>query len=352
MQKREGIKIFLFLVIFVLLLISVSYIVRTNGGIKDRFAGFYAEERDSIDVLLFGSSAAGQSFAPGVIWKETGITSYPLATNAQRTKAIRYLLEEAYKTQNPQLVVVELRMFAYEDEEAKQDTPHIREVTDNMKYSLHRIKTINALVENDEEGKITFYLDIMKYHSNWKMLFLPEEWKKFDFQCNDINKGYEAEFEIMPHEVQPEPHYENRVPIPKEQERELRNLLAFLKEKNQEALFVVAVRIFDEEYQGKMNYMKDIVEGEGFGYLDMNDYYDEMKFDFRTDVSDGVHVNILGAKKSSELLGKYIAEHYGITDKRQLKKYESWDASAESFDKQYQECLIENEKFIKEEIGE
>lgn len=253
MQKKEGIKIFLFLTIFVLLLISVSYIVRTNGSIKDRFAGFYAEEKDSIDVLLFGSSAAGQSFAPGVIWEETGITAYPLATNAQRTKAIPYLLEEAYKTQNPQLVVVELRMYAYEDEEAKEDTPHIREVTDNMKYSLQRIKTVNALVENDEEEKLTFYLDIFKYHSNWKMFFLPEEWRKFDFQYSDVDKGYEAELEIMPHETQTEQHYEKRVPIPEEQETELRDLLAYLQEKEQDALFVVAVRIFDEDYQGKMN---------------------------------------------------------------------------------------------------
>ena len=92
MNRREACKMISFILIFLLLLTGVSYIVRTNGHVKNRFAGFYAEEKNSIDVLMFGASTVGTSFSPGYMWGEFGFTSYPLSSNAQRPKAIKYLL--------------------------------------------------------------------------------------------------------------------------------------------------------------------------------------------------------------------------------------------------------------------
>ena len=135
MTKKELGKIILFVMLFIFLGVMVSYIVRTNGDVKNRFAGFYAEEKNSIDVIMFGASPIGTSFSPGYLYGEFGFTSYPLSSNTQRPKAMTYLLEECYKYQNPNLVVIELRMFTYDDAPMALDYPHIREVTDNMKYS-------------------------------------------------------------------------------------------------------------------------------------------------------------------------------------------------------------------------
>lgn len=41
-----------FVGIFLLLLVPVSYMVRTNGDVKDRFSGFYAEKKDSLDIVM------------------------------------------------------------------------------------------------------------------------------------------------------------------------------------------------------------------------------------------------------------------------------------------------------------
>ena len=111
MNRKEACKAISFILIFLLLLVGVSYVVRTNGNVKNRFAGFYAEEKSSIDVLMCGGSTVATSFSPGCMWGEYGFTSYPISSNTQRPKAIRYLLEEAYKYQNPELVLIELRMF-------------------------------------------------------------------------------------------------------------------------------------------------------------------------------------------------------------------------------------------------
>lgn len=346
MNRKEACKAISFILIFVLLLTGVSYIVRTNGDVKDRFTGFYAEEKNSIDVLMFGGSTIATSFSPGYMWGEYGFTSYPLSSNTQRPKAIKYLLEEAYKYQEPGLVVIELRMFTYEDEKLKKDEPHIREVTDNMRYSLHRLKTVSGMTDGVEslEDKLSYYFDIIKYHSNWGMFFRPEELMKVTYSKKDLHKGFEHSEEILYHNEEYDRYIptEERRSIPSEQEVELRELLDFLKENNQDAIFVVTPCIYGADYYAQMNYMKDIVEQEGFAYLNVHDY---VEYDCATDYLDGGHSNILGAKKCSELLGAMISQEFGLTDKRNQEGFESWDESYKAFMEVYDEVNNNKEDY-------
>ena len=349
MNRKEACKAISFILIFVLLLTGVSYIVRTNGDIKNRFAGFYSEEKNSIDVLMCGGSTIATSFSPGYMWGEYGFTSYPISSNTQRPKAIKYLLEEAYKYQSPEVVVIELRMFTYEDEVLKEDEPHIREVTDNMRYSLHRIKTVHNLADGAEtfEEKLSYYFDIIKYHSNWAMFFIPEEWAKIDYSKPDMHKGFQHPEGILVHYEEYDKYIptDKRTPIPAQQEEELRELMNFLKEHKQKALFVVAPCIFGEEYYAKMNYMKDIVEAEGFSFLNVHDGVD---YDCATDYLDGGHSNILGAKKCSELLGATISQTFGLTDKRGQEGYGSWNESYKAFLEVYEEVNNNRELYTTE----
>ena len=50
---------------------------------------------------------------------------YPLSSNVQRPAAAEYLVEEALKTQSPELFVFELRMYTYEE----------GDMMDNMAYA-------------------------------------------------------------------------------------------------------------------------------------------------------------------------------------------------------------------------
>ncbi len=347
MNRKEACKAISFILIFVLLLTGVSYIVRTNGDVKDRFAGFYAEEKDSIDVLMCGASTVGTTFSPGYMWGEYGFTSYPISSNAQRPKAIKYLLEEAYKYQSPEVVVIELRMFTYEDEEMKNDEAHIREVTDNMRYSLHRLKTVEEMTDGVEsfEDKLSYYFDIIKYHSNWGMFFQTEEWQKITYRKADLHKGFEHPENIMYHDENIDRYVatEERMAIPEEQEDILRDLISYLKEKNQKAVFVVAPIKYDKDFFAKTNYMKDIVEAEGFTYVNM---MEEINLDFAVDLLDGSHTNILGAKKCSELLGVTVSQNFGLTDKRGQEGYDSWNESFKAFLEVYEEVNNNKEAYI------
>lgn len=56
MTKKQALKAVVFLAVFLWLLVTVTYIIRTNGDVKDRFTGFYAEKENTIDAILVGSS--------------------------------------------------------------------------------------------------------------------------------------------------------------------------------------------------------------------------------------------------------------------------------------------------------
>lgn len=314
---RNVLKVIIFLCILAFAFRSLSYIMRTNGDAKDRMTGFYSEEENSIDVLMFGSSTVGTSFIPAYMWKKYGFTSYALSTNAQRPKAIKYLIEEGIRYQDPKLVVIELRTFPLEDSELATDEGHIREVVDNMKYSWHRIETINALAEQFED-KLPFYIDIMKYHSNIGMLTLSEEWKKYNGKSDNLLKGYEVMSGVRNSKDRDEDfireYNHERIKIPNNQEIILIDLLEYLRRKELPALFVITPRDHDDVYEGNMCYIKDIIDSYGYEVIDINEEYVEAQIDYGLDMNDGAHTNIWGATKVSDYIGRRIEKYVGRSD--------------------------------------
>ena len=152
-KARTAMQCIIFIAIFAVLLVLVSYMVRTNGDVKDRFSGFYAEKNDTLDIVIIGSSPVFPYYSAPKLWGETGIAMYPLSSNVQRPIAMKYLVREAEKSQSPELYIFEMRMFTMEDAGLSENMAYTRGVTDNMKYSPLRYETIRAMVpEDDEEG--------------------------------------------------------------------------------------------------------------------------------------------------------------------------------------------------------
>lgn len=326
-----AVQIAAFLGIFVLLLVPLSYMMRTNGAVKDRFSGFYAEKDHTLDIVMIGSSPVFPYYAAPKLWGETGIAMYPLSSNVQRPAAMKYLVEEAEKTQSPQLYIFEMRMFTMEDEGLRDNMAYTRGVTDNMRYSRQRMRTIRALVpEDDEEGRLSYYLDIMKYHTNWKMLTLPSEWANMTYHKASPLKGFEFKDEVGPQPMPDCGNAEGEKAIPPEQEDCLVDLLSFLQQSGKEALFIVSPYGESLEEQQMYNYMEEIVSSYGYSFLNMNDHYREIGIIFEEDFADyGSHTNAIGAEKCSDFLRAYLQERYSFTDKRGQEKYRSWDAAYE-----------------------
>ena len=319
----------IFIGIFLLALIPVSYIVRTNGDVKDRFSGFYAEKDNTLDIVMIGSSPVFPYYSAPKLWGETGIAAYPLSSNVQRPAAMKYLVKEAEKTQSPSLYIFEMRMYTMEDEGLSENMAYTRGVTDNLRYSGNRVEAIQALVPESED-RLSYYIDLFKYHTNWKMFALSSEWKNWRYKKEHELKGFQIKDEVGPTARPEVGGAEGELPLPAEQEACLRDLLQYLQENELQALFIVSPYGESLEDQQMFNYMGRIVEEAGYHFLNMNNCYDEIGIVFEEDFADyASHTNAVGAEKCTAFLEKYLLENYSFTDKRGNSSYSSWDRAYE-----------------------
>lgn len=350
MTKKQLFQSVVFLVLFLVILKHLTYVIRTNGDVKDIFTGFYAEKEDTLDVIMIGSSPVYPFYSGAKLWGEYGITCYPLSSHVQRPSAALPLLKEAYKTQTPQVVVFEMRMYTMEDGRMEDNMAYARGVTDNMKYSLNRIYAINRLVTEPLE-RYTYYFDIFKYHSNWRTMVLPEQLACFRYEKLNPLKGFVIRDEVGPLEKENIPicmNLKESLAIPKEQEERLYELLDFLKEQQQQALFIVSPFRENADLQKMFNYMKEIIESYGYEFVNMNEHYEEIGINFETDYYDfGGHVNALGAEKCTDYLGKLLAG-YQMEDKRGQEKYASWDRAYQNYLQQSEQAIATIKKHIEQ----
>ena len=341
MTKKQILKITAFIALFIWLLISVTYVLRMNGDVKDRFTGFYALKKDSVDTVIIGSSPVYPCYSAPKIWGETGNPTYLISTNMQRPISDVYLVKEIEKTQSPKLYVFEMRMYTAREEDLTSNMAHTREVTDNLKYSLNRVQAINAMVDDPSE-RLSYYFDIFKYHSNWKTLFLWSQLRDFTYSYPDDMEGYVFANEVGPTTAPDVSDVTEATPIDDTQDKCLTELLEYLKANNLNALFIVTPYEIDEEKKANYNYIEGVVNGYGYNFLDMNDYYSEIGIDFGTDYGDyGNHTNALGSEKVTAFFEKYLQDNYDFEDKRGNESYKAFDDS-------YQLYLaeLENQKKI------
>lgn len=329
MTRKQLVQAIIFIGIFLVALIPVSYIVRTNGDVKDRFSGFYAEEKNTLDIVMIGSSPVFPYYSAPKLWGETGIAAYPLSSNVQRPAAMKYLVKEAQKTQAPSLYIFEMRMYTMEDEGLSENMAYTRGVTDNLKYSRNRVETIQALVPETEE-RLSYYIDLFKYHTNWKMFAFASEWGNWRYEKKNKLKGFFVKDEVGPTPMPTAGGIEGELAIPEEQEAYLRELLQYLQENKLQALFIVSPYGISAEDQQMFNYMSGIIEEAGYHFLNMNNYYEEIGIVFEEDFADyASHTNAVGAEKCTAFLEEYLLANYQFTDKRGNDRYDSWDKAYE-----------------------
>ena len=71
------------LLVGVILFSIATYCYRGElSSTRSNISGFYAEESDSIDVIIMGTSCTFSSYMPMEAWNEYGIVSYNFCTSS------------------------------------------------------------------------------------------------------------------------------------------------------------------------------------------------------------------------------------------------------------------------------
>lgn len=327
---RKGYRILtciIFIAVLCKVFTSVTYLFRNSDYNREHIIGIKEEEQ--LDMVYIGGSAAFVYWQPLKAWNDCGFTSYDYATSTIQAENIEYYIREVLKTQSPELFVIDARPFQYWD--GSMHETGLRNGTDGMDIlSVNRYNLVYNYLKTREEGDISYYVDIMKYHTNVSDLKNPERWNLIDNRIKSIYKGGTSMTAYQYVEKPTRFATCNREELLNGSRLILNSLLEYCTEENLNVLFVVCPYQITEKHYGIYNTIGDIVKEYGFDFLNTNDYFEEMGVDFSTDFYNGNHVNIVGAEKYTAFLEKYLVENYDLPDHRGDEAFKEWDDCYES----------------------
>lgn len=313
---KKAIKITAFLLITLVLFLVVQEIMvpdwNETGGVEKTISGFLMLEENTVDVVFIGASHIGRGVSPMELYEDAGILSYNLGTSGQPIEGSYVLLQEAFRTQDPGLVVLDCSMMFEKDVTKKNN--YYRYIMDNL-YLTPGFEAAVEEYENipENDGVLSAYLPITKFHSRWNQmeevdfdLKLPQEYYTMGYYVTSgIVAGpsiEETEKNTADAEVQITKAFIDYF-------EKIRQLC----EENDAQLLLVKVPCYYKGavyawYKAKSEAAAAFAQEQGVTMLDM--HYMDLVDPALHSYDGGDHLNIVGAQKVTAYLCSYIKEHY------------------------------------------
>ncbi len=339
------VKIISLLLAVILVVTAANYLLFFNKRDVLRLDGLRLEEENSLDVLLIGASEVYTAFSSPYAYELEGFTSYPYAVASCPVTLWKTMLEDALTRQTPQLIVVEISGVTYYSHSNLHNNTAMHYVLDGMPLTLNKIRTVNRLCGEDTDGRSTFFLPIIKYHSVWQ--------NAEDLETNYLDKtlqhrrGYALLRGVSSTPAAPPPpdgvrdlsgdRSENE--LAEEAEQYLTEFLQYCRDKGLNVLFtsfphqagVSDDNAVYDNYKRK-NRAESIIRDYGFPFLNLERTADQLGIDPEHDYYNVNHLNLYGQKKVTEFFSKYLVEEFGVTPRLQNQAVEEgWKASAEYY---------------------
>ena len=324
------------------------YLFRNVDRASLRVDGFRLEEPDSLDVLFLGASEIYYGFSSVDAYARCGFTSYPYTIPSCPVTLWKPMLEEALRTQSPQLIVVELSSASEEKTEKILSNAALHYLMDGMPLSLFKIKTLEKLLAADGEGYYddasAFLVPFVKYHDNWKDF---ETMKNIALGARALEKrGYamlRGECSVAKGSKPNTPVQDitgdySELPLHELVEEGLLDFMDYCRGLDIPVLFTrfphrtESENIMYPNYQ-RMNTAVRLVREQGFPVLDLEYLSDEIGIDMDKDYCSSFHLNLYGQQKLTAYLADYLVREYDVTPRRQSEKQlAEWAASVEYYE--------------------
>ena len=321
-KKGAGLLIFLF---FLFMVLNKSLTILrpkfADSGIADLWA-FYELPKDSVDILILGSSHSNANINTGMLWDEYGFAAFNLWGSNQYLWHSYYYLEEALKTQKPKLIILEsTSLRASED---YSDEWRMMANISGLKISLTKLKSIQAGIPKEKQK--SYIIAPLFYHKRYNNLRIEDfvSAKKFDF-----NKGsyffMSSNWQNFSRRL-----WENKTAEIPEKSAEYYQKIIWLAQKNNIPLLSI-ISPYTAVYPKEMrifNEAERISAQQGVPFINGFKISWELGLKDAEDFHDGDHLSYKGSRKWTAWLGRYIVAHYAIPNRKKDKKYASWEQNA------------------------
>ena len=328
------IRVVTIIVIIGIVFLSVCFCENTIFVLNDptfwRIRNFYKEDKESLDVVIIGSSEVQEGFYSGMAFKEFGITSYPFALDSSSVEIWKSQLNEVNNTQSPQLIVVEISGVLYAEDEKLFSNISLRRYLDNIPFSINKIETIGECVLEDEP--LSYIFPIIKYHGQVSKGSLTES-------LHYYNAGHaKLRGAIASTKIDNGDFYDmSSTALDKLNNNAEHMLVDFLEycKKNQFGNIVFTrfpQKAKDSEDLGllyRKNSAKEIIAQYGFPFIDCDRESKKIGIDYDKDFYDSHHLNVFGAEKLTFYFSNLFIQHFGVkAHTLKGKQYDDWTESS------------------------
>ena len=323
----------------------------------------FKNTNEDIEVFFLGTSHMEYGISPMQLYEEYGIVTYNMATSGQPIEGTYYLVNEIFnKGYNPSVIVLDASLLYIKS----ADSAQFRYLTDNASLNRNKIQLINNCLKacdvsnyNDDYG--SFIFPLLRYHSRWSDINLD------DFKRSNNERYFVQGFFVNP--------YASQSYVSKDDVDFISNLIAYnnsvvyLEQNNKnvssneeviqnadndgDESYITGVRNINEEYFRRINDICNandtklvivkipvrVTPGDYLStwtlarhnrvqklaneinapFLDMEYNKSPILIDWQHDTGDsGRHLNLLGAEKTTEYLGRYLVDNYDHMSKHNL----------------------------------
>lgn len=298
------------------------------------FKDFYNLEKNSVDVLFFGSSHVVCSLNPQVIYDTYGITSYNLGSEQQSLVVSYYWLREALKYQSPKAVVIDTYMIhkfsdAYVYNDMNCSEAAVRKAMDNMRLSPLKWEAAQTIAKTDPtQNSLSYIFPNIRYHSRWTSLG-EDDFTQTSMVDHGGIKGFtvmdgsDPNLEYTPFRAEDAENANSDIMM-EPSKTYLGKTIDLCREKG---IQVILINIPCAESIERYRSTKDFADSYGVPYYDFNEasLYYEIGYDASEDLLS--HPNYRGAEKISLYIGELLSEEYGIAPREDA----SYDASRQLY---------------------
>lgn len=334
-MKRSIVRVLFFQFVLILALFYVHKVFsyKVSDGVA-QIRHFYELDKNTVDVLIVGSSHAFVNFNNGTLFEKYGIASYNMGGGLQAMWNSYYNLKEALKYQKPELIVLEgygvSHNFEYFDYD--QDDLSIKN-TVGMKWNWNKIKNIVATVE--PKRRFEFLLEFMQYHQRYRWLgrgdFL-DDYGSQNWEYNWYGKSWKGQNLFMSSqeiEIMDVSRVDYMTELLPKVEEYYRKTIELAKDNGIPIVIIVAPYSLQEVEEGKYNKAKEIAAEYDVKFLDCNLELDKIGLDLKSHYHDICHMTVEGSQVFSNYIGSFLKENYQISDRRGDEKYQSWEEQSE-----------------------
>lgn len=340
MTKRQIIRMVAFvLVVCCMLVLLCDLFERDNSSnFAKRAVTFRKLNENTLDAVWIGTSGVDRYWIAAKAFEEYGMTVYPHSSDAMPAWLILNRIKEVYRSQNPELIILDIRPFTQSNTNQNVMQARARRILDTQplfsrEYLENAFTTMNVLHQEDpSQGwfKISLLLSFVKYHNMWEEKdysisnHLGEKEHRYGGYYIDYDIVREREQELIPYSTK------KSIPLDEITENSLREIVAYAQENNIELLFVDTPQYKTVKQNRRSNRVYEILDELGQKYINycLVDKNNDNKFLYCPEISNETdfysqgHVNYYGAVKFTDIFAKYLDENYDFPDHRGEEKVE------------------------------